>query len=203
MSWATAGKERHRRLQELNLTGGLWAPKRWALHNPIFLTKHWDTTSLERQRWKQCVHMCVFPLCRCWSLALVMPWGKLRTYCGRTMHKSEYVRRTKEQSGRETMSQSALDLWRCRVLPYNGRTHMKTSPHTSAFPCLSERGLRGPSKRGREIGRGQAGSLSFPLEEQGRLKLAGLLRLPRYSPPLPAHCIRTLEKGPGGANLVD
>lgn len=79
--------------------------KRWALHNPIFLTKHWDTKSLERQRWKQCVHMCVFPLRRCWSLALVMPWGKFRTYCGWIMHKAEYVRRTKEQSGRETMSQ--------------------------------------------------------------------------------------------------
>lgn len=73
--------------------------------------------------------------------------------------------------------------------PQSTHRHM----HTSAFPCLSVKGLRRPSKRGREIGQGPAGSLFSPLEDQGRLKLPGPLSLPCYPPSLPACCIRTVE----------
>lgn len=69
--------------------------KCWAPHNPIFLPNT-GTQSLQRQRWKtlyECVSACaLFPLRRCWSLALVRPLGKLRRYCGWTMYNDECLR---------------------------------------------------------------------------------------------------------------
>lgn len=174
--------------------------KRWALHNPIFLPKHWDTLSLERQRWKQCVCMCVcvFPLRRCWSLAPVRALGKLRNYCGWTMYEVAFARDKETKWRRDNVhkSWSALSLWRRGVVTATPRQSTHRHTRTSAFPCLSVKGLRGPSKWGGEIGQGPAGSLSSPLEDQGRLKLAGPLSLPCYPPSLPAWCIRTFQKPP-------
>lgn len=89
----------------------------------------------------------------------------------------------------------------------NRHMHTRKHPYTYAHICISLRlcnpltetqgnadVLRRPSKRVRVIGQRPAGSLYLPLEDQGRLKLPGLLSLPRYPPPLPAHCIRTLKK---------
>lgn len=123
-----------------------------------------------------------------------MPLGKFRNHCGWTMYKAECVRETKTQSGREAMCTSLNQQWVCgrRVLTTAPLTigpqpHacMKTSTHIRThlhFLAFSVRGLRRPSKRGREIGQGPAGSLSSPLEDQGRLKLPRLLSLPRYPP---------------------
>lgn len=170
--------------------------KRWALHNPIFLPKHWDTQSLERLRWKHCVCVCV-PLHRCWCLALVRPRGKFRNYRGWTMYKVVCVCDGDNDTDNVHKSWSALSLWSCGVLTIaslqstHACTHEKhphTHMHTSVFPCFAVRGLNGPSKRGREIGQGPAGSLPSSLEHQGRLKLPGPLSLPCY-PPSPSYVL--------------
>lgn len=182
--------------------------KRWALHNPIFLPKHWDTLSLERQRWKLRVCAC---LCVCFlftDVAVGPGMGPEEVQNILWVDSIKWrVQETKRQSGKETMCTSLDQHWAVgdRVLTATPLKLTRSHVHTSAFPCLSVKGLKGPSKSGREIGQGPAGSLSSPLEDQGRLKVPGLLSLPCYPPLLSAQCIRTLETPPGGAehNQVD
>lgn len=165
MTWAIAGKVRHHTLSDCEFDGQPLGPlNRSALHNPIFLPKHLDTLSQERQRWKLCVR--AFTFHKCSSLALVLAMGNFANYCGWTVECIEWrvwdTDRETERDNREQErarekcdnvhgSWSPLSLLKqvgTKTLQQSTRRHM----HTSAFSCLSVKGLRRPSKRGIEIG---------------------------------------------------
>lgn len=146
--------------------------KRWALHNPIFLPKHRDTVTGEAEMKAlcacvcACAWVCVFPLCRCWSLALVRPLGKFRNYCGWTMYKVECVWETK--TGRDTMCISLNQHWTfgdagsSPQLPYNPPTGICTwkHPHTYAHICISLplcKGIKETFKERQRLARGLQG----------------------------------------------
>lgn len=105
--------------------------KRWALHNPIFLPKHWDTLSLERQRWKHRVCAC---LCVCFLFTDVAawpwhgPWGSSERTVG-GQYKVACARDKKTKWQRDNVHKSWSALSRRRQSPNCN------SPEIDSQPC--------------------------------------------------------------------
>ncbi|MEQ2208342.1 hypothetical protein XENOCAPTIV_025427 [Xenoophorus captivus] len=105
--------------------------------------QRWGTSSPEEETCKQCVCMRV-----CVPTLNVEPWPQFASTISSemTVGGSVYVRQ--KERCRETLRFGQQLVFRVLTATYLKST--RRSMHTSAFPCLSVKGLREPSKRGKK-----------------------------------------------------